>query len=109
MNRLLGLCFAALLAGQVCGQTTFTIDGLKYYVIEGTQNVSIVDGSGSQKDDLVIKSTVEYNGVTYTVTSIGKEAFALGGAPTSSLTIPNTVTNIGYKAFNCDKIGRAHV
>ena len=47
--------------------------------------------------DLIIPSTVTYNGKTYTVTSIGDAAF--NNCPMRSVTIPSTVTSIGKGAF----------
>ena len=48
--------------------------------------------------DVVIPSTVTYNGTTYSVTSIGDDAFSRCSGLTS-VTIPNSVTSIGYYAF----------
>ena len=48
--------------------------------------------------DVVIPSSVDYNGITYSVTSIGDEAFSLCTGLTS-IVIPNRVTSIGRYAF----------
>ena len=48
--------------------------------------------------DVLIPSSVEYNGTTYSVTSIGLGAFR-GCSGLASVTIPNSVTSIGYGAF----------
>ena len=48
--------------------------------------------------DVVIPSSVEYNGTTYSVTSIGLGAFR-GCSGLTSVTIPNSVTFIGKSAF----------
>ena len=48
--------------------------------------------------DVVIPSTVTYNGTTYSVTSIGYSAFS-GCSGLTSISIPNSVTSIGSSAF----------
>ena len=48
---------------------------------------------------LVIPSSVEYNGITYTVTSIGAQAF-VNCKQLTAITIPNSVIAIGGLAFS---------
>ena len=48
--------------------------------------------------DIVIPSSVDYNGATYSVTSIGEGVFYLCESLTS-IEIPNSVTSIGVCAF----------
>ena len=48
--------------------------------------------------DVVIPSSVDYNGTTYSVTSIGDWAFA-GCSSLTSIQIPNSITSIGEHAF----------
>ena len=50
-------------------------------------------------DEVIIPENVTYNGITYSVTSIGDDAFSTCSYLTS-VTIPNSVTSIGDDAFS---------
>ena len=52
----------------------------------------------SYSGDVIIPATVEHNGLTYTVTSIGSNAFRNSKGLTS-VTLPNTITTINAYAF----------
>ena len=67
--------------------------------VEVTYYSSVSDSNNYVNGDVVIPSSVEYNGTTYSVTSIGERAFRYCSGLTS-VTIPNSVTSIGYEAFS---------
>ena len=57
-----------------------------------------VDDANSSITPVIIPETVTYEGTTYSVTSIGNDAF-YGCTSLTSITIPNSVTSIGDGAF----------
>ena len=99
MKKLMMILCTILCANILAAQIQFTSGGLWYEVIDdnsvkvASQNSSNISGS------VVIPSTVTYNGTTYSVTSIGYNAFE-GCSGLTSVTIGNSVASIGYSAFN---------
>ena len=86
-------------------QTTFTDNFISYEVINSQPPYTVqVTGYDFTNGGATVNipSSVTYNSITYSVTVIGDAAF-LGntstGAQITSVTIPNTVTYIGYNAF----------
>ena len=67
--------------------------------VEVTYYSGILSANNYVNGDVVIPSSVRYNGTTYSVTSIGGSAFSRCSGLTS-VTIPNSVTSIGYYAFS---------
>ena len=84
----------------------FVVDGIYYNITSSSVPYTVAvtyAGTSSQlsaySGAVTIPESVTYNGVTYSVTSIGKEAFYYcRGLP--SVTIPNSVTSIGERAFS---------
>ena len=89
-------------------QTPYSYRGYTFYY-----NIYVSGYSG----DVVIPSTVTYNGTTYTVTSIGAHAFTdyntktgTTGSAVTSVTIPSSVTSVDYNAFyTCTKLKEATI
>ena len=77
------------------GFLTFYLNGNSYFP---NNNARVFDCDESKSGDLIIPSTISYNGTTYSVTSIGDRAFYYCSGLTS-VTIPNGVTSIGNYAF----------
>ena len=78
----------------------FTVDKLKYTVIDDGSNVAVIghiDGK-NVKGKVIIPSTVTYKNVSYPVTAIGKGAF-YDCSGLTSVTIPNSMTKIGFWDF----------
>ena len=77
------------------GFLTFYLNGNSYFP---SNNAVVFDCYESKSGDLIIPSTISYNGTTYSVTSIGEWAFNRCSSLTS-VAIPNSVTSIGQSAF----------
>ena len=85
----------------------FEVGGIYYYVTDATNKTVAVTYRGTSYNvylneytgSVVIPQSVTYNGSTYSVTSIGDEAFSCCTGLTS-IVIPNSVTSIGDNAFS---------
>ena len=103
MKKIFSL-FAALIVTTCLWAANFKCGEL-YYDILSDSTVSVTYEQYAHRynyneieGDLIIPSTVTYNGKTYTVTSIGTQAFT--NCPMLSVTIPSSVKKIGMGAFN---------
>ena len=83
---------------------SYTYQGKTLYYNITFGNTVEVTYYSSIYGDVVIPSTVRYNGTTYSVTSIGYGAFS-GCNGLTSVTIGNSVTSIGNSAFSgCSRL-----
>lgn len=105
MKKLFTLLLAALCTLSVWAYD-FEVGGIYYNILEGN-NVEVTTGGYTGRPpklqeytgSLNIPTTVTYNGTTYSVTRIGGKAF-INNTSLTSVTIPNSITSIGYMAFN---------
>ena len=98
MKKLLTLLFM-LIPMLSWAQDLVEIDGIYYNIVEKGKAAEVTKSSGAKyAGDITIPESVEYNGTTYSVTSIRGSAF-YGCSGLTSITIPNSVTSIGYYAF----------
>ncbi len=75
------------------------IGGIYYNMIRKVKTAEVTSKpSGNYSGEIVIPESVEHDGVTYSVTGIGDNAFR-GCSVLTSVTIPNSVTSIGSSAF----------
>ena len=106
MKRLLFsfLFVLTAIAGWAQEPTTFTVGNFKYTVTDDENHyVSIAKADEATFNSaLVIPSSVVYETVTYTVTSVGASGFCETGI--TSVTIPASVTSVGDAAFQCGSI-----
>ncbi|MCD8202475.1 MAG: leucine-rich repeat domain-containing protein [Prevotella sp.] len=91
-----------LLSLQSLRSLAFYVDGI-YYKITSSENLTVEvtynSNYNSYSGDVIIPSSVEYDGITYYVTSIGNLAFE-DSRGLNSVEIPSSVTSIGVQAFN---------
>lgn len=132
MTRFIIFVFALLLSSAARGESV-CIDGIWYdYFDDDAKTVTVSKSYESSYDgcysgDVVIPNSINYNGINYSVTSIGNSAFAkckylnsvnipssvttiegaafYGSPSMTSVNIPNSVTSIGGHAFyTCQSI-----
>ena len=75
------------------------IDGINYDLLSKAKRATVIArSSGEYSGEVVIPESVEFNGISHSVTSIREGAFGYCFGLTS-VTIPNSVTSIGNYAF----------
>ena len=108
-QKLFGRLAAAavlLLSAATATAHDFEVNGIFYNKNEDENNTASVTYKGSSYDAyaneysgaVTIPSEVTYEEITYSVTSIGSDAFSYCSGLTS-VVIPNSVTSIGIEAF----------
>lgn len=101
------MLIAVLLTCNVTLAHDFEVDGI-YYTIQSDSKKTVTviyrgnsysEYSHEYQGTVIIPNTVNHNGLTYTVVSIGNDAFH-GCDGLTSVSIGNSVTSIGYFAFS---------
>ena len=78
------------------------IDGIKYYIVTKARSAEI--RANNYSGDIVIPSSVTYEGVVCNVDKIGDNAFA-DCTSLFSVEVPSSINSIGANAFrNCNKL-----
>ena len=91
--RALFLSLAVFLSLPVLAEQVM-INGINYELVAKVKQATVIaKSSGSYSGEVVIPESVEHQGTTYSVTSIGGNAFAFCDGLTS-VTIPNSATTL---------------
>ena len=100
MQKFIGLVLALVIsAGHI--RAAVVIDGIAYNLNETELTAEVTSGV-NYSGDIVIPESITYSAKTYSVTSIGDDAFSHCTGLTS-VTMPNSVTSIeGYAFYGCD-------
>ena len=96
MKRIIFAICTLLCANVLWAQNLFTVGDIQYE-ITGTNEVE-VDSASTSATSIVIPATIDYEGITYNVTSIDTWAF-LSHTNLTSVTIPNSIVSIEKGAF----------
>lgn len=75
------------------------IDGIYYKLISKVKEAEVTENPKKYSEEIVLPEKITYEGVEYSVTTIGKNAFR-NCSNLKSITIQNGVTTIGDCAFN---------
>ena len=99
------LMAAMLLCSVGASAETVEIDGIWYNLISKAKQAEVTSSGGTKySGSITLPATVTYDGVAYSVTSIGSSAFN-GCRSLTTITIPEGVTSIGSRAFlNCTSL-----
>ena len=98
MRKPLLLLFLLALLPLTAMADAIEINGIYYNLVEKAKIAEVTWHPNKYTGDVVIPEKVDYNGASYSVTSIGDAAFSKCDSLTS-VTIPNSVTSIGNSAF----------
>ena len=103
MKKSLMMFISALMA-SVASAYDAKIDGICYNLVPKANMAEVVAGDDKYSGQVVIPSTVEYEGTTYNVTSIAERAFGSCSELTSVL-LPKGIKEIKPETFSdCTEI-----
>ena len=94
------LSFLTVLLPMMAFADAVEIDGIYYNLVPESKEAEVTSKPENYySGSVVIPSSIPYEGVEYSVTSIGNDAFRGCGSLTS-VSIPNSVTSIKWSAFS---------
>ena len=98
MKKSILLLFAALATLAASAQTKVEIDGIWYNLVSKAKQAEVTNGDTKYSGSITIPATISHEGMQYSVTSIGEQAFYYCNSLTD-ITLPESVTSIGSQAF----------
>ena len=110
MKRKVLFLLAALLLPAAASAYDACINGIYYNIVKKARQATVTYGeseSGTYSGNVNIPATVEYDGVTCNVITIGRDAFSR--CTLNSLTIPASISTIEEEAFGNTKINQLHI
>ena len=116
MNRIIIFLFLIFCLSTAQAKDVL-IDGLYYALYPDELKATVVGdgnnfddyGSGYEISELLIPETIVYEGITYTVKSVGDYAFC-NTKSLKSITLSDSITKIGTRAFaNCDSLQSIYI
>lgn len=108
------LFFTALFAATMYNASAYDFSAmapsgqtLYYNIVDGHAEIVRPSNNNYISGNLIIPSTVSNNGVNYTVSAIG--AYSFQYTSITSITLPNTITSVGYLAFyGCNNLTKTN-
>ena len=108
MKKVYILCLIAILP-LMASADKVEIDGIYYNLITKGNVAEVKSNPNFYTGSVIIPTSVNYDGIEYSVTSIGSDAF-YNCKGLTSIAIPNSITSIGTDAFrNCDNLTFVHI
>ena len=111
MKKVLSILLMLICISKGASAYGFMADGIAYRINgDGASVTATYDGSYSNlSGELIIPSSVTYEGITYSVICIDSNAFE-GCSGLTSVSIPNSVTTFGMYAFkDCTGLTRVNI
>ena len=103
------LCLCLLAGTTTALADAVEIDGIYYNLVSKGRMAEVTSNPDKYMGAIDIPATVTYNDITYSVTSIGIDAF-FDCRSLTSVTIPNSVTRIGSQAFwHCESLTSVNI